>query len=32
MSPEEGLGAREDVPNDHSSAEWVNDMLVIGVQ
>lgn len=31
MSPEEGLWAWEDMPNDHSGAKWVDNMLIIGV-
>lgn len=32
VSAEEGLRAREDVPNDHCRSEGVDDVLVVGVQ
>lgn len=32
MSPEEGLSAGEDVPNDHCRSEGVDYMLVVGMQ
>ena len=32
VSAEEGLGAREDVPDDYGGAEGVEDVFVVGVQ
>jgi hypothetical protein len=32
VAPEEGLGAGQDVPNDHCRSEWVDDVLVVGMQ
>jgi hypothetical protein len=32
VAPEEGLGAGQDVPNDHCRSEWVDDVLVVGMK
>jgi len=32
VAPEEGLGAGQDVPNDHCRSQRVDDVLVVGMQ